>query len=380
MKKSIGLITIHGVLNYGSLLQTFATSFTLKKIGHDCTVIDYKYPTEYQLKNAPHFKVREKVSKELLFFKVIRKILTYYLGISQKEKRNKFEAFKLKYLKFTRSYDSFQDIKVIPPDFDIYITGSDQVWNPTYCHDDTTFLLDFVSKDKKKISFASSFGANDIIKDYKATYAELLKKYESITVREYSGIEIVKELTGKDAQWLLDPTFLLTATEWSNYAKSIKKHSKPYILCYLLAYSFNPFPFAYNFVEYIRKLTGYDVIYIGGDPLNALKSGTKIFTNVGPEEFIALFRDASFVITSSFHGTAFATNFSKPFYTITSNQNSHDDRQLSLMEKLGLQERMIQIGRKFPDKKDLELDFSEVKRILMLERQKSIDYLTNQTC
>ena len=307
-RKTVGLITIHNINNFGSALQTYATFKMVEKLGYQCTVINYKYPNYSNIiipkKQNSNFSLRNTFINPLLNFLNKRNSV---------HKTRIFKSFFDKNLTMTKEYSSKEELEKSLPNFDIYLTGSDQVWNPKYCGNDTTFLLSFAPNDSKKISYAASFGNNEIPNEFADIYKKLLFQYKYISVRESSGVEVLKDLTNKEAKHVLDPTLLLKSSDWNKISGSIGSR-KPYILCYILSYSFNPFPFAYKLVEHIKKLTGYDVVWIEGSMKNILKRGYKNVKDVGPKEFLGLFNEASFVITSSFHGTAFSINFNKPFY------------------------------------------------------------------
>lgn len=371
--KKIGLITIHGILNYGSVLQTFATVQVLNSMKFQCEVIDYKYPSTYHYTNAQHYK--QKKRRESILKKIIRKIGRVIIKENIEIKKRKFNSFLIKNLTFSKEFESIERLKNDPPEYDIYVTGSDQVWNPKYCHDDTTFLLDFVQTKAKKIAYGSSFGANSLSEEYKLLYRKFLNKYDYISVREDSGKSITKDLVNKEAVSVLDPTLLLSAEDWNKEAEQHMLYNEPYILCYLLGYSFDPFPYAYQLIKHLKRKLGMRSVFIGGDSYFALRKGNKMFPNVGPREFISLFRDAKFVVTTSFHGTAFSINYSKPFYTIINNEPSLDDRQLSLVKKLGANDRVLVKGQPFGDIINLEMDYSRIKMNLDKERSKSISFL-----
>ncbi len=377
MKRKVGLITIHGILNYGSALQTLATVETVRKFGFECGIIDYLYPTDYHKNFAPYYqrKKAELISKEGLYTKLMRRFLNWWLNDDINLKKELFQKFLRQNVKFTRPYLSADELQNEPPVFDIYLSGSDQVWNPLYCHDDTSFLLSFAPDDGLKISFSSSFGSSEFLANYFNSYKYFLNRYQAISVREESGKNIVREMTGNEPDTTLDPTLILTSQEWNLHSLPYRIVSKPYLLCYLLGYSFNPFPYVYELISYIQKTTGWDVVYIGGDPLNSLKRRSRVFPNAGPAEFLSLYRDAEFVITTSLHGTAFAINYKKPFFSIVNNENTLDDRQLNLAKMLGLEKRVIRKGSKFPSSDQFGLDYCFPDQCLEEERRKSLVYI-----
>ena len=374
MKKA-GLITIHRIYNYGSALQTYATVKSVEKLGCECTVIDYAYPNEFHLKHAP-FHLAEKPQVKLsLGQRLYRKWMNRLIKQDAETLFATFRNFLQKHLTFTEPFETLDSILENPPAFDIYITGSDQVWNPKYCGKDLAFLLGFAPSSAIKISYAASFGTHQIQEEYHAFLAEQLSSYDAISVREASGVGIVKALTGGDATCVADPTLLLSAEEWNLIASETKFTDKPYILCYILKYSFDPYPYVTQLVSDLQKKTGYEVLFIGGYPVNALHPHYKVLPHVSPEEFLSLYRDAELVVTSSFHGTAFALNYSKPFFTVVDNSATTDDRQLGLIRLLGAEDRAIVKGSAFPSKSSLAMDYSIVSQRLGKLRAESLDFL-----
>lgn len=371
--RRVGVITIYRNLNYGSVLQTFATVQTIERMKFQCEVIDYKYPNTYHSIKAQDYRQRKK--RESIIIKIIRRIGKVIIKENIEIKKKRFKSFLMKNLTFSKEFESIESIRNDPPDYDIYLTGSDQVWNPKYCHDDTTFLLDFVQNSAKRIAYGSSFGANSLSEEYKLLYGNLLDKYDSISVREKSGESIVKNLINKEAVHVLDPTLLLSDDDWNKVAEPKRLYNEPYILCYLMRYSFDPYPYAYQLIKYLKRKLGLQAVFIEGDPYFALRKGNTMFPDVSPGEFISLFRDAEFVVTASFHGTAFSLNYSKPFYTIIDNKPTLDDRQLSLVNKLGAKDRILVKGQAFRDIVNLGMDYSKIEKNLDKERSKSISWL-----
>jgi UDP-N-acetylglucosamine transferase subunit ALG13 len=182
-------------------------------------------------------------------------------------------------------------------------------------------------------------------------------------------------LTGKEAEWVLDPTLLFSSDDWNKVAEPKRLYKGPYILCYLLGYSFDPFPYTYDLVNLLKEKLRMNAVFIGGDPYNALARRNKVFPNLGPSQFLALFRDASFVVTTSFHGTVFSLNYSKSFYTVVNNEKTLDDRQLSIVKMLGAEDRVILKGQAFPVELGGKMNYIEIEKRLAHERNISISYL-----
>ncbi len=335
MKKSVAITTMHAVLNYGSILQAYALFQYVKELGYDPFIVDYVFPNEYHLSLPKKTKKEPKINRWRAH---INGICHRILKSDILRKKDLFKSFMSK-MSISRRIESEKDILQNPPLADIYITGSDQVWNPTYIGDDDTFFLHWVPENRKKtkMSYGSSFGGCAVTSDFKKRIRPLLGDYKSISVRE--RVDILNDLNLSATQ-VLDPVFLLDKKQWKELISEKPIVKGKYILCYLLGYSFDPFPYAYDVIKKVENETGYQVVMIGGEPLNILK-GYKLFNDCGPTEFLNLFYYSSFVITSSFHGTAFAINFEKPFISIVDDMKVEDERQKSIVRQVGLGEECI---------------------------------------
>lgn len=354
---------MHRVYNYGSILQAYATQAILTSLGYQCKIIDYQYP------NKIHPK--DKVS---LFMRYGKCILQIMQGFPEKRKQNKFKKFYKKYLNLTMYYPTKKALERNPPEADIYIVGSDQTWNTRHIGNDTTFLLSFVPKRKQKMSFSSSAARLDLEDKFIDVFKRNLNTFSAISVRETNTQTLIKKLLNKDVPITLDPTLLLDSEKWSFLAKNATvKIKKPYILVYILKYSFYPYPLATQVIEKVYEETKYHVVCLRYSVRERLRIKDVEYLNesVSPEDFVYLFQHASFVITSSFHGTAFSLVFNKPFYSIV-NPAISDDRILSLLNKLGIKERGI---ADINNSIELAMDYTLVNRRLEEEKQKTIKYL-----
>lgn len=379
-KKKVGLITIQSA-NYGSYLQMFALYTIINKLGYNCTIINYQYPTEYHKRNAIGNEYQ--VSQNLLNpFVIVRKLTSLYKHIVRYFLKKKYPPNQLAQIfsdfnrlcHFTDIQYNKDTILKDPPQFDIYMTGSDQVWNPRYYHRDYSFLLNFTKDNQKRVSYASSFGSKQILEYYKKDYARLLLRYDHVSTRERSGVVLYEQLTGKKADYCLDPTMLFTANEWKSYSSSIIKSQEKYILCYIQSYAFNPYPYIDRLIKRVKKLTGYKVKIITQDVYEKIK-GYEIQYNVGPEEFIDLYYNSSFVIACSFHAIAFSIIMRKPFFTVINDKPTNDDRQTNIISEFGLEKRCYKKGDKLPEACDLPLDYSKIEVKIDQLRNFSLQYL-----
>lgn len=331
--KTAGIITMHAVANYGSYLQTYAICRYIEKMcrgGVSPTIIDYRFPTEYHKSVAK--KRKSEVPEPTWLQMKIAGLCGRIVKLNPALRRQRMNGFYDKYIRMTRPYNDMKDLHDNPPVFDYYITGSDQVWNPEWVGVDTSFLLSWVSDEAKKVAYGASFAVKELPTEFEALYKKQLVRYDAISVREKSDI---LHKMGLKSEVVLDPTFLLNKEEWGEIIPSEKLVKKKYLLCYLLRYTYDPYPYVHEIIKWVKKQTGYEVVIIGPEVEFILK-GYKVMPNCGPLEFLNLFANAEFVITSSFHGTSFAINFNKQFFTILDNKATLDNRQVSLIETLGL--------------------------------------------
>ena len=371
MSRTVAITTMHAVFNYGSILQTYALYQYIKELGYEPFIVDYVFPNDYHLSLFKKPKEEPKVNKWRAHLNgICHRILK--LDISRKKRS--LEDFMNK-MKLSEKFKSEEELLLNPPLADIYVTGSDQVWNPYYIGNDNTFFLHWVPNVKKnnKISYGPSFGGGAISSDFINRITPLLQEYKAISVRERP--QVLNRLNIPATQ-VLDPVFLLSKQQWKDIISDDPIVKGKYILCYLLGYSFNPFPYAYDVIKEIKKQTGFKVVMIGGEPLNILK-GYQLFNDCGPEEFLNLFYYSSFVITSSFHGTAFAINFNKPFISIVDDKKVEDERQKNIIRQVGLGEDYI-LPKKTPVH-GIKVSKLGVKVAPNLEefRGESIQYLEN---
>lgn len=368
--KSIGIITIHKIYNYGSVLQAFALQKVCEDLGFVVEIIDYQYPNEFHRVKKYDVKT-DSQPNEPRWIKIL-----YAKSLIRQHKC--IDLFVAKYQHLSRlQYESPESIRNAPPHYDVYITGSDQLWSPRHCNGDPAFLLEFAPDDALKISYAASIGSNEIPSELQPLYKRLLCRYNHISVRENSGKILVESITCKNVSVVLDPTLLLGKEEWNKIAAPKRQFRKKYILCYYLNYTFNSFPYVDELAEYMQKQTGYEIVRVARPPHKLFVPHTHYRVGASPEEFLALVRDAEMILTTSFHGTAFAVNYGKPLFTIVKDRNSADSRQVSLMNNLGLESQILSITDSFPTCERFTYNVDDEQKKLETLRLASKQYLMN---
>ena len=360
----IGIITMHNIDNIGSVLQAYALQRKMELLGYDAKLIDYREVLESK--------------KDTLLHRIILFFINAFLGFPKRKYLKRLRDFKNTHYKCTSQIYTRNNISEVGSLFDIFCTGSDQVWNPRFIGNDTSFMLDFVPDSKPRISYAASFAADNIPSEYIECYKSCLSKYKCITVREKTGESVVKSLIAKDCLTVCDPTLLLTSEEWNEIAEKSRINIKgKYILVYLLGYMFESRPFFYDIVNKVQKELGYKVYYINGWLTELRQPNSKVLFGIGPSEFITLIKNASFVITDSFHGSVFSTIYKTPLLGVVKNSTTGDGRIASLLRIVKNEESIIQYNSSF------KFDAHDVSKYLPNDqslkefRDKSISSLTN---
>lgn len=361
----ISLITLHFIKNYGSVLQTYATQEYLKKMGHEVEVVDYwqeRFLDKNIIKGSLQFS--ETWSKSRLK----RLVYTMIKLPSMPKIKKVFNTFLKEHINLTpKRYYNLAMLKKEVPKADIYMTGSDQVWNS--CKNPAVnrmYFLDYAPKGKKRIAFAASFGRPELEDWEKEETIELLQKYDSISVREKSGEILLKKLGFSNVETVLDPTLMLNKEDWSKIASKRLIKEK-----YLLMYILNESKQVDKYVKKVAKRKGLKVITLAYEYHDMIKYGK---TMVCPkiEEFLSLIKYADLVVTDSFHATAFSINFNTNFVSIYPKRTG--TRIQSILQLTGLENRHID------DLDNLEIvdeniNFTEANQKLDEERKHTREFL-----
>lgn len=360
MKKedcTVGIVTKMSK-NYGAVLQAYALKKTIEKFGFNTRIINYNGA----IGNLSYNLFKREFSLNSIKVNFLR--LFHYNEIKCSIER--FQKFRKKYFDLTESYASIKDFRNAPPEFDVYIVGSDQVWNPQILFS-PIYYLDFGGSEKKRIAYAASFGNNNIPVDYKNEIQRLLYNFNAISVREGSGVDILKEL-GHVGVEVLDPTLLLEQNEWKSIMQAPDDIKEPYIVCYFL----HNHPKIETIVENVKKMTGYKVINIATD-VGLYAVGDEQRWDIGPKEFVWLFANADYVITSSFHGTVFSIIFERKFWTV--NLNPNDSRLRNILKTFNLEANLIEINQEILVEPSMQIDYEKTKEILKKERERSKQFI-----
>ena len=351
--KKIGILTFHRAVNYGAQLQAYALQRTVSELGADCELVDYICPAitkPYKPFNIKKNKPLQSFAKSCIMF-------------NRRRKKNKsFESFQNKIVKSKEQYTP-ETISQVKDKYDLFITGSDQVFSPWCVDFDPAYFLTF-AEDRKKYSYAASFATKEIPEDKKEEFSRRLSGFQKISVREKDGVRLTKELCGKDAFVSLDPTILLNADKWSEIAQA-PSTSEPYILIYTVMPQI-------SLVDFARKLAkekNMKIIFLSDAPHFPNKNIECVRAS-SVESFIGYIKNASYVVSNSFHATAFSVIFHRSMFIEFQNKINRNVRSESFLGELGIS-RGIDSG----NAEETEIDWNDVDKKLDVQRQKSLDYL-----
>lgn len=362
MDKKVGIITFHAAHNYGSSLQSYALQNVVSRMDTQCEIINFRTEAQKdQYRPLTKRKGMKYVLKNLYF------LLNYK---PRKAKYDIFEQFiSEKLVKSSREYESLEQLQAADLDYTHYISGSDQIWNTAPNDANMAYFLPFVKKGKR-IAYAPSFGQIGNIR-YKDQIKQYLEQYDSLSVREEAGAQLVEELIGKKVPVLVDPTMLLEKREWENLIPKQRLIEGEYIFFYTLFADTEMI----RIVKKVSQVLGIPVVISNVSNQYEIFSGFLKHTETGPMEFLSLIQNAKFVCTSSFHGTVFSILLHKPFMAI---RGATDKRISNLLNVTSLEHRSVLSPDEITkDRVDglMSIDFTASDVAIQQERKRSLDYL-----
>lgn len=369
--KKVGIVTYFGH-NYGACLQAYAVQKVVEQFNNESEIINYLPKVNQERKWKRRFKYLFHPFKYLNDKKINLEYKKRFTIRAQK-----FDKFIAERLKITSEYyEDAQAMNIISSKYDVYTTGSDQLWNPAHHGANKVYLLDFVDDTKIRLAFSPSIARKTVPEKYKEEFKRMLSKFDYISVREDVNVDTVKQLVPeKEVVHLLDPTFLLYATQWDEILDK-PLFDEPYIFSYL----FGDLNYIGEFLEKKAEESGMRVIALPYNSRELSNPDIQNYFDAGPSEFVNLIKNASLIITDSFHATAFSINYNKPFYTLLRQEETDIDnmnsRFTSILNLLQLESRLIMPGVKFDNVLDDELDYSIANEILKKEREKAMAYLS----
>ena len=336
------IVTFHTAYNHGAVLQTLALQEFISNLGYQTGIYDYR---------PPFMKVSGGAKGEI--FKILRKM--HEKDYELKEKR--FQEFVVSNLNLNKSMES-----------SIFLSGSDQVWNPSGSMN-PVYFLQFVGDKSLRASYAASMGVSEVPETKKELFGSYIKYFDAISVREEEVKKCVSEYYGGDIEVNVDPTLLMNREFWRKYMQEVPGLPDKYILAYILHLPKN----INGLLKWLQKDTGAKIVLIDGQgAMTHLVKNDIALHNLGPAQFLWLVDHAQSIVTSSFHGTAFSVIFEKEFYSII-NPNS-PSRISNLLKLTKLEEYQVKETDK-EYKRNLDISWSNVSKVLDEERKKSEEYI-----
>lgn len=342
----IGILTYWWAYdNYGQLLQCYALQKYLRELGHDVYVIRYNYNNEIVWEKSSLFRRFSRALNPITLYRFLEKMCLKKVNNKRNLMRG-FDEFRNKYISFSIDfYQKYEDLRTKAPVADMYIVGSDQVWNFTFADFNKVksiihaYMLDFGAENTKRFSYAASWGVSDISAELKNEIIPLLRKFDYVSVREQKGIDLCEQCGINNAEWVCDPTLLLDATVYrSMYAENkIRLPQKKYIFVYMLS---NQCLFDLKTVYSFAKERNLDVVYVTG---NYSDDRCKVFPATIPE-WLYYIDNAEYVISNSFHCAVFSIIFYKRFgiVKLSGKHKGMNTRLDSLFDMFGISGRYIE--------------------------------------
>lgn len=358
MKKNAAFITVHVGTNFGSVLQSIATARVIESLGVEPLLIDY---------------IPDRVTYSRFFRRMFRGVVPFIKNLvflpNFIKNTNIYSNYLRKHCPMSPAFYDKDDFAKNCPTADYYITGSDQVWNSKHNEGfNDRYYFAQTPDNAVRISFASSIGETELSEEHTARIKSLLSRYKAISVREESAKQLIEGM-GLKATHLLDPTFMLNKEEWKPYmSKRIVKEE--YLLIYT-PYNTLDKKAIFDAAREIAKEKGLKVVTFSWD-WRKDKMADKTITYATPGDFLSLMHYADYVVTNSFHGTAFSINLNKEFSVFM--PSAFSTRISSIIDLCGLNGRMVTDRFNLAKAKEA-IDYTIVNEILDKERNKSIEFL-----
>lgn len=360
----IGLLTFHSPRNYGSMLQAYALQREIIAAGFLCDIIDFRPP-------AQHIMYKEIYERGGFLKRIVKWLICFPYVRGLRKKASMFDEFLSRVL-ILSPHVNRDTISLLNGQYDVFVCGSDQIWN-VQCQDfDWLYYLTFADEGKL-ISYAPSMGPNPVDRFSVSDTVRIslaVSRFRSLSVREKEAADYISELIHREVPVMLDPTLLLARDEWSKMAGDKPLIEEPYILVYTPTYH----AYIYEYAEFLGSKMDMKVVVTQFNDMGQLRSCRKsIFKlDTGPIEFLNLCKYATLVCTGSFHAVVFSIIFHKDFISV---YGDRDSRIKTLLENVSIDGRYVDLskGMIVPSLKTIDYDAVDIK--LQRLRESSLDWL-----
>lgn len=365
----VGVITFHGSHNHGSVLQAYATQETLKKLGYDVEIINFRMESQKRYYSLyPRGYGIWTLGQDLIMLPFHRK---------RAMRAKKFEEFISEMQLSGPEMKNRKELQSVVNRYDVYLTGGDQIWSNRIpelvgAKEDFTgvYFFDFADNNKPRIAYASSVG--EITYDELIEKKKWLNKFTYISTREQYGVDLLRRIVDKDVELVLDPTFLLNKVQWGEKAGGERLIKEPYVFLYTLHGLKHGLKWGKALTEFGKRKRLKAVAISPFFPITA--TGVHNVIDAGPLDFLNLIKNAELVFTDSFHGTAFSINMNKPFYSYVG-KNTGDNRKLGIMRQFGLEGRALESLEDIEKIEEYGLDYVNYNELIEATRDRSRGWL-----
>jgi len=345
--KRAAIITYSESLNWGAQLQACALKTAFEKAGAIAAQIDHR-PMRAEL-----YKKKRSVGA------MASNVVSFLNRQAHQTRVRRTQMFRKAHLSLTEPCYGPKEMQQLNERFDVFVAGSDQVWNCT-AGINPNFFLDFVADPNKKTAYAASFGTASLPGAYRHDALERLSSFRYISVRENAGREILRSGIDREAPCVCDPVFLLDAEQWLDIAQKTCESDFSRRGEYIFAYSTDNSPVFRNALNAVRRKTGLPVLTVSYIP------GCELHKDIGPAEFVDCIKNASAVVTTSFHATAFSLIFHKPFVVVP--HKTTGNRVTDILQRMGLSGQIVPVDF---DGEIPEIDYGSVQERIEEYRRES---------
>lgn len=345
-----GILTFHWATNYGAVLQAYALQTYLSRRGHDCRIIDYvPYTYEKSLFRCCSTRLPTRIPNNVLDY--------------MKERR--IDRFRKLHLRLTQRYSSLVELQQAPPEYDVYLCGSDQIWNPSFTawgekKPTLSYFLDFGGEQKTRLAYAASFGCTSYPPQLINIIKPALQRFNALSVRENTGVAILNDMGINNVSLMPDPTILLHRNDYEGLLTKPKQPASNRFFVYALHKGQKTIQ---DIRRHLETQKGQNIQYAGFNSRSLM----------GVEEWLAEIARSEAVVTNSFHGVVFSILFKKPFVAVSveGQGSGMNDRMETLLANLGLEEHLVSTfdGRRVNDLLCKPIDWLAVGTRLASARQ-----------
>lgn len=371
--KKVGLITYYGN-NYGGCLQAYAIQQIIKNLGYNPQILQVYTPLIG--KDFNKWVAIRRILKDPIAFLRRRKYIKEH-SRNEKIRSQAFDRYRSEFLAFDKSFTLSGDNLFEAINYDTFVCGSDQIWNPVLYGVHPIWTMKFAPIGSKKIAYGPSLGISDIPKQYVADFKNNLKDYTYISCREQEGAKCLSRIIGKEVDVVLDPTLLLTPEQWHEFTCPVNI-KKPYIFCYL----FGDYPYITEAKKRVKKYFNIDVVCLPYN-LRELKADDLKLYDITPNQFVWLIENAKYVVTDSFHASVFSIKMSTPFISLKrtsdNDKKNMNSRLYTLLHTVGLEDRLVgeSMVERIEDFINCTIDFESANERLTVFMERDISKLKN---